>query len=136
MDVSECRDLAGTARVARLATLDADGRANLVPFVFAVKDDTILGVVDRKPKRTTNLARLANIRRDERVTVLFDHYEEDWNKLWWVRTRGRARVLDDPDEVREVIQELRAKYQQYNMTEIEDIGIAIAVDEWRAWRAD
>ena len=25
------------------------------------------------------------------VTVLVDHYEEEWSALWWVRVRGRGR---------------------------------------------
>ena len=36
------------ARVARLATLDPDGRPHLVPIVFALDGDTLYSAVDRK----------------------------------------------------------------------------------------
>jgi len=32
------------------------------------------------------------------ATVLVDHYEDDWGRLWWVSLRGRARVLDAEEE--------------------------------------
>lgn len=131
MNAEECRTLAATARVARLATLDPDGAPNLVPFVFALDDDRLYTVVDRKPKRTMALARLANIRRDPRVTVLFDHYDEDWSALWWVKASGEARVVDDATEI---VERLRAKYAQYEMLATENIGIIIDVQRWSGWR--
>ena len=83
--------------VGRLATIDPDGSPNVVPFVFALIGDTLYTTVDAKPKRTTKLQRLANIERDPRVTVLADHYDEDWNGALVGprprhRPRGRRRV--------------------------------------------
>ena len=52
--------------------------------------------VDAKPKTTTRLRRLSNIRGNHRVAVLADHYDEDWSALWWVRADGDAAILDDP----------------------------------------
>src|SRR5204862_1297005 len=83
------------ARVARLATTDPDGRPHLVPIVFALDGDTLYTAVDRKPKRSARLRRVENARARPDVTVLVDHYDEDWERLWWIRLRGRARVLDD-----------------------------------------
>ncbi|GAA3437308.1 hypothetical protein GCM10018954_069220 [Kutzneria kofuensis] len=74
------------ARVARLATAGADGRPHLVPVTFAVHDDTVVIAVDHKPKTTTNLRRLRNIRENGQVSLLVDHYDEDWRQLWWVRS--------------------------------------------------
>src|SRR6266540_4372757 len=51
-----------TARVARLATTDPDGRPHLVPIVFALEGDTLYSAVDRKPKRSSKLRRIENAR--------------------------------------------------------------------------
>ena len=46
--------------------------------------------------------RLTNIRASpERVTVLIDHYEDDWPAVWWVRLRGTGRVLEEGQEYRQ-----------------------------------
>src|SRR5205823_9040776 len=63
-----------TARVARLATTDPDGRPHLVPIVFAVDGDTLYSAVDDKPKRSRRLRRIENARARPDVTVLVDHY--------------------------------------------------------------
>ena len=124
-----------SARVARLATTDPDGRPHLVPIVFAVEGDTLYSAVDRKPKRSTTLRRIENARARPDVTVLVDHYEDDWQQLWWIRLRGRARVLDDGQERARALALLREKYPQY-LTEPPD-GPVLAVDilETRLWSA-
>src|SRR5687768_15374206 len=113
MDVSQMRERVGEARVARLATLTADGRPHLVPICFALEGDTLYSVVDEKPKRSKRLQRLENVRRRPEVTVLVDHYEEDWSRLWWVRLDGTARVLDEGEEREHALVLLRTKYEQY-----------------------
>src|SRR5918994_4866978 len=113
-DHAEVHDARVTAaRVARLATTDPDGRPHLVPIVFAVEGDTLYTAVDRKPKRSTKLRRIENARARPDVTVLVDHYEEDWSRLWWIRLRGRARVLDEGDERERALRLLEEKYPQY-----------------------
>ena len=87
-----------TARVARLATIDPDGRPHLVPIVFVLDGQRLYSAVDAKPKRSRRLRRVANARERPDVTVLVDHYEDDWGRLWWVSLRGRARVLDAGEE--------------------------------------
>jgi PPOX class probable F420-dependent enzyme len=114
------------ARVARLATTDPDGRPHLVPIVFALDGDTLYSAVDRKPKRSQRLRRIENARARPDVTILVDHYEEDWSRLWWLRLRGRARILDDGDERERALTLLGAKYPQYQ-TEAPD-GPVLAVD--------
>jgi len=51
--------------------------------VFAASGDTVWLAVDAKPKRTTQLQRLTNLRREPRCALLVDHYEEEWSRLWW-----------------------------------------------------
>jgi PPOX class probable F420-dependent enzyme len=124
---------ATAARVARLATVDPDGRPNLVPIVFAVEGDTLYSAVDQKPKRSMRLQRIVNARHRREVTVLIDHYEEDWNRLWWIRFRGRARVLETGEERERAIALLREKYPQYRRAVPRGVVLAIDLIEIRTW---
>ena len=93
----EARRRFASATVAYLATLRADGTAALVPIVFEVIGDRVVSLIDPKPKRTPELARLRHIARDPRVALLVDHYEDDWTRLWWVRVGGTGRVVEQSD---------------------------------------
>lgn len=133
MNPSEARERFTAARVARLATADAEGHPHLVPVAFAVREDTIYSAVDAKPKRTTSLRRLANVAANPAVSLLVDHYEDDWDRLWWVRADGRGRVLDgEASEGRRAIAWLRERYPQQRA-----IGAVLAVDveRWSGWAA-
>lgn len=113
MDVAEARRRVAGAPVARLATIDERGRQHLVPICFAVEGDVLYSAVDSKPKRTTRLQRLDNIRLHPAVTVLVDHYEDDWSRLWWVRLDGPAWVERAGSVLGRVEVLLREKYPQY-----------------------
>jgi hypothetical protein len=39
------------------------------------------------------MKRLRNGGENPAVTMLADHYSEDWETLWWVRADGRAAIL-------------------------------------------
>ena len=123
------------ARVARLATIDPDGRPHLVPIVFAIDGDTLYSAVDAKPKRSTTLRRIENARERPDVTVLVDHYEDDWSRLWWIRLRGRARVLDGGDELEHALRLLADKYPQYRDEPPGAPVLAVDVTEEREWSA-
>ena len=118
------------ARVARLATVGADGAPHLVPIVFAVAGDVIHSAVDAKPKRHRNLRRLANIAHEPRVSLLADHYDDDWTRLWWVRADGIARVTDTSAAG---LAALRAKYPQYQQAPPAGPFITVQVSRWTAW---
>jgi PPOX class probable F420-dependent enzyme len=122
------------ARVARLGTVDASGEVRLVPVCFAAVDGWLVSAVDHKPKRTGQLRRLDDIRRAGTATVLVDHYEEDWARLWWVRIRGRAEVLDGGDEHEGALATLGAKYRQYTEHPPSGAVWRVAMDELRWWR--
>ena len=113
--------------VARLATVSADGRPHIVPICFALDEQTLYFAVDSKPKQTTNLKRLRNIAANPAVSVLVDHYEDDWNRLWWVRVDGDARVVTDVAEIQKAIQLLAARYSQYRGNPPTGPIVAIAV---------
>jgi PPOX class probable F420-dependent enzyme len=117
------------ARVGRLATVTPGGRPHVVPVCFALAGGMVYTAVDLKPKSTTKLARLENVRATGRASLLVDHYEEDWSRLWWVRVDGAAEVISS--EV--AIDALAAKYEQYRAARPAGPVIAIAPDRWRAW---
>jgi PPOX class probable F420-dependent enzyme len=121
------------ARVARLATIDPDGRPHLVPIVFVVDRDTLYSAVDHKPKRSQTLRRIENARARPDVTLLVDHYEEDWQRLWWLRVRGQARVLDEGEERERALSLLVDKYEQYRAQRPEGPVLAVDVTEVRQW---
>jgi PPOX class probable F420-dependent enzyme len=123
------------ARVARLATTDPDGRPHLVPIVFAIDGDTLYSVVDRKPKRSPRLRRIENARARPEVTILVDHYEDDWERLWWIRLRGRARILAEGEERDRAIALLTEKYPQYRIERPDGPVLAVDVTEIRDWSA-
>jgi PPOX class probable F420-dependent enzyme len=120
------------ARVARLATAGADGRPHVVPICFALDGDTLYTAVDGKPKRTRALKRLRNIEENQWVEVVIDHYEDDWTRLWWVRLRGRARIVERDERALEL---LRAKYSQYREAPPEGPFVVLSVEERTEWRS-
>jgi PPOX class probable F420-dependent enzyme len=67
--------------------------------------------------------------------VLVDRYEDDWTRLWWVRLRGRARVLDNGEEANRALRLLSEKYHQYGRKRPATPVLAIDIAEWRAWDA-
>src|SRR5918996_3601601 len=131
------RRLVAGSRVARMATIDPDGRPHLVPLVFAMDGDTLYSSIDDKPKSTHRVRRLGNIRANpDRVTVLVDHYEDDWPTVWWVRLRGIGRILDEGDGRDRGLRLLAEKYPQYRDMPPQGSVIALDVTEWRggSWR--
>jgi PPOX class probable F420-dependent enzyme len=129
---AEARERFAAARVARLATADAAGRPHVVPIVFVVDGDHVYSTVDAKPKRTTELRRLANVRENPAVSVLVDHYDDgDWSALWWARADGRGRVLEpDEAEALHAVSLLGARYPQQRAT---GAVLAIDVERWSGW---
>jgi PPOX class probable F420-dependent enzyme len=122
--------------VARLATTDPDGRPHLVPIVFALEGDTLYSAVDRKPKRSSKLRRIENARSRPDVTILVDHYEDDWSRLWWIRLRGQARVLDAGEERDHAFGLLKKKYAQYRTEPPDGPVLAVDVNDVREWSAE
>ncbi|CAN5510626.1 TIGR03668 family PPOX class F420-dependent oxidoreductase [soil metagenome] len=128
-ETAELQSKFSHAPVARLATVTADGAPHLVPVVFALHEGTVYTAVDGKPKSTRQLKRLANIAANPRVSLLVDHYADDWTTLWWIRADGRAAVTDD-DTGRDL---LRAKYTQYQTVSLDGPVIAIEIQRWTSW---
>jgi PPOX class probable F420-dependent enzyme len=135
MDEARMRQLVTIARVGRLATLAPGGRLHLVPICFALEGDVLYSAVDEKPKRSRRLQRIENVRAHPDAAVLVDHYEEDWSRLWWVRLRGRGRVVERGREFELALRLLAQKYDQYRQRPPPGPVLAIEIDEWRGWSA-
>jgi PPOX class probable F420-dependent enzyme len=136
MEEAEARRRFAGSRTARLATVGADGRPHVVPIVFAFDGATIYFAVDAKPKKTTSLKRLQNIAANPAVSVLADHYEDDWTKLWWVRADGTARVLTDESEAMRAIDLLARRYRQYVSQRPGGPVVAIHIDRLSGWTGE
>jgi len=128
----EARGRFAAARVARLAMITPEGRPHLVPVVFVLERDVLHFAVDRKPKTTTALRRLANLAANPLVSLLADHYADDWTQLWWVRADGTATVGDLTDAVRE---RLAAKYPPYVDEPPPGPVVEVTISRWTGWRS-
>lgn len=140
----EPRPVFAASPVARLATVTPSGRPHVVPVVFAVQldqndfdqnSDVVYTAVDAKPKRTQRLRRLDNIEANAAVSLLVDHYADDWAQLWWVRADGTATIARDGVALATGYRLLRAKYEQYESVSLNGPVIAITVTRWSSWHA-
>jgi PPOX class probable F420-dependent enzyme len=144
---AELAFLAG-ARRATLATTAPDGRPRLVPVCFALLDDreapgrpVLYTPIDEKPKRGADplgLARVRDLVARPAVTLLADRWDEDWQRLGWVRVDGRARILapaEEPEHAR-AREALRARYPQYLHQALDARPIIrIAIERLVSWGA-
>lgn len=133
MDDEILRRRVAAARVGRLATTRPDGRPHVVPCCFVLVAGTVYSAVDAKPKSTLALQRLRNLAARPAASLVIDHYDEDWTRLWWIRVDGTTRVLEEAPERDDAIEALRAKYAQYVDTPPPGAVIALDVETWRAW---
>ena len=123
-------------RVARLATADSGGRPHVIPICFVVVGNTVYFSVDEKPKRKSRapLKRIANMRENPSVALVFDHYDEDWEQLGWVMVQGRAEELASGDEHDRAQASLRARYRQLAGMRIEALPVvAIRIEHAASW---
>lgn len=100
--------------VARLATTSESGVPHAVPIVFVIEGTDLYSPIDGKLKRGTPLKRLRNVVENPRVSLLLDDYVDDWQRLWWVRLDGKAKVyVPDTIKASEIEKQLLQKYPQY-----------------------
>lgn len=129
------RDRVGGARVARIATVRADGRPRVVPCCFVLAGDHLYWAVDHKPKTTQQLGRLDDIAAHPAVSLVVDHYADDWSELWWVRMDGDARVVDDDAEREGALDLLASKYEQYREHRPAGAVVEVSITRWQTWGA-
>lgn len=115
-----------------MTTISRDGSPHSVPVVFARAGDEIVSPIDHKPKSGKVMQRVRNLEHDDRVTLLIDHWDEDWTQLAWLMVRGRA-VLD-PDAV-SLMAAINERYDQYEPDERHDALIRIRPSRlsWWTW---
>lgn len=127
-----------SARIAHLATANSKGQPHVVPICFVFDGKRLYSAIDEKPKRVAakNLKRLENIRQNPHVSLVIDHYEEDWGKLAYMLIMGRARIRMSGENHRRAVRLLRKKYVQYRQMKIAHRPvIEITVVRWRYWAA-
>lgn len=131
------RELTG-ARIAHLATV-GNGKPAIVPISFVLLAQTLYHAIDAKPKRRPvgKLRRVRNLRINPHAAAIIDHYEEDWQKLWFVLIEGSVRFLTEGPEHRRAISALKRKYVQYQRMPLDPAALVIALDirhlvSWRA----
>ncbi len=109
------RRFLSTSRVARLATAAPDAVPHNIPLCFWFDGISFYFIIDQKPKRHSGLKlkRMRNITANPHVSLLIDHYEEDWSQLAYVLVGGAARVVEDREEYMLALRNLRDKYPQY-----------------------
>jgi len=127
------------ARVAHLATASADGTPHVVPVCFAFDGIHLFTAIDAKPKRVPgwNLRRVKNLRENPRVSLIVDHYEEDWSRLRFALIAGRGDVVDAGTDWEHAWDLLREKYPQYQAMHDGGSGPIIRILPERAvvWQA-
>jgi PPOX class probable F420-dependent enzyme len=133
VDEAVARARLAAARVGRLATVRPDGGPHVVVCCFALVGDRVWTAIDAKPKSGARLQRLENVRANPRASLLVDHYEEDWDALWWVRVDGAAAVVEERDE--DAFAALTAKYSQYAASPPGGPLIALAIERVTGWSA-
>jgi PPOX class probable F420-dependent enzyme len=128
------------ARRSVLATITTDGAARLVPICHVLDPERpiLYTPLDDKPKEVADpyvLARVRDILREPRVSVLVEHWDEDWAYLAWLRCHGLASLLDPHGETaleqRTAVASLRLKYPQYATHRLETRPV-IRIDIERA----
>lgn len=142
------RALLVQARTGTLVTIAPDGRPRPVPCCFAIGiegDGLVIDTpIDAKPKASSDpmrLARVRDIRRDPRVTLLVDRWDEDWDRLAWVRVEGAARLLVPWAPAAAAahaaaVRALRARYPQYREQRLETLPIIrITPERVTGWAA-
>jgi PPOX class probable F420-dependent enzyme len=134
-DERDGRERFAAAQVACLATVSSQGKPHVVPVVFALVNDVVYTAVDAKRKTTQRLRRLVNIEQNPQVSLLVDHYDDDWDRLWWVRADGMAEIHDHGEQMATGYDLLRRKYQQYQRISLTGAVVAVTVTRWTSWRA-
>jgi PPOX class probable F420-dependent enzyme len=126
-------DIIESGRRGVMSTVGKDGHPHSVPVVFAICGAEVISPIDHKPKTGEVMARVRNLGRDDRVTLLLDHWDEDWTRIGWVMIRGRAVV--DTDAPLDDMRLINVRYPPYKPDERHDALIRISPESilWWTW---
>jgi nitroimidazol reductase NimA-like FMN-containing flavoprotein (pyridoxamine 5'-phosphate oxidase superfamily) len=92
LTTSECRELLESGVIGRIAMATPVG-PRIVPLNYRVHGDGIVF-------RTAPYSELSSYGWDTDLAFEVDDYDRETHAAWSVVAIGRARVIDDPDEVR------------------------------------
>jgi PPOX class probable F420-dependent enzyme len=134
LDPAEARARFAASPVLRLATADGHGRPHLVPCTFVVDAGGRIAIgIDNKPKTSPRVRRLRNVEENPQVSLLADHYADDWTRLWWARADGTAIVERRGAERDAHWRQLTMKYPQYHGQALDGPVILVTVASWSGW---
>ncbi|HKQ08105.1 MAG TPA: TIGR03668 family PPOX class F420-dependent oxidoreductase [Blastocatellia bacterium] len=127
-------------RVARLATVDGDGRPAVIPICYVFDDHHFYSPLDEKPKQVAprQLKRVRNIESNPHVALVIDDYADDWSKLAYVLVTGLAAIMQPgSDEHARAVRMLRDKYPQYRAMAIDERPmIKISPARMKHWKSE
>jgi PPOX class probable F420-dependent enzyme len=121
-------------RVGRLGFADADGHPRVLPITYAVVDGAVWSVIDQKPKRPGEPARVGWLRDRPEAALVVDHYSDNWEELAWVQILGRVDVLSNEDGAG-ALAALVDKYSQYRSAPPPGPVLRLEVERALCWRA-
>jgi PPOX class probable F420-dependent enzyme len=140
IDDAQLARILGCWPVARLATGDAAGNPHVVPLVFCLHESAIYSPIDGKSKSSTRLKRMKNLEGNPNASLLLDHYQDDWQRLWWIRLDAVGDVFQPGGETTDALGEaLCAKYPQYLSTPLfkaEPLFVRLRWQKVSAWAPD
>jgi nitroimidazol reductase NimA-like FMN-containing flavoprotein (pyridoxamine 5'-phosphate oxidase superfamily) len=124
-------------RILNVATNGPTGHPHLVAMWFAL--------IDRKPVFWTfrRSQKIVNIRRDDKISALVES-GESYDELKGVEMTGRARLIEDRDEIFEIGRAVALKYTGPAALAADSLpfieaqvskrlGVVIDVDRWVSW---
>ncbi len=118
-------------RVARLATVGPGGEPHNVPVCVVAVGGNLYFASEAKARKVKNLA------ANPRAALVFDVYEEDWNRLAGVMVVGRAAILEKGTTFHRIRLALYRKYRQYKkfapIEEGESVIVAITPETSFSW---
>jgi PPOX class probable F420-dependent enzyme len=119
------------ARVARMATVGADGRLHNVPISPVIEGGVLLIATDATSRKVRNLE------SNPRVTLVFDEYVEMWDLLHGVVVEGSVRIIRDGNEFTRARALLYDKFRQYESDSPIEQGtsviLAVTPDRVTSW---
>jgi nitroimidazol reductase NimA-like FMN-containing flavoprotein (pyridoxamine 5'-phosphate oxidase superfamily) len=110
------------ARVARMATVGADGQVHNVPISPVLVDGVLLIATDTVSKKVRNLE------ENPSTSLVFDEYSETWDLLHGVVIDGGVRIIRDGDEFTNARRELYDKYRQYEVESPIELGDSVILE--------
>ncbi len=133
MDRAEALGRIARANVGYFASVGLNGEPHIVPVTFALIESSLVHMVDFKPKTTMVLKRISNVERNPNATILVDHYEDEWERLWWVRIDGAVTVERSGPAWLAATDALAAKYPQYRSQRPTGAAIYLSIDRVTSW---